>query len=217
MPFLNLVSSMELTNGAGPRLYQDFTGSSLDWGLTSVSVVAQSLHVRTAYEWDCTSLVAELNISIASFPGICHFWYLINSSCRYCQWCLSWSFLLPTHDFSGSDQVDEGLEMIVPDIFFHFQYNTQNHSSATVIIKQSQLQVKKCHYRRFNNMMMGQWPWGRSTSIITLTCRPCFPFFITKHFSWNSARQYSYCCGTFIQTILSFSSLFVFRLLAIVF
>ena len=67
--------------------YRDFTGSSLDWGLTSVSVVAQSLHVRTAYEWDCTSLVAELNISIASFPGICHFWCLITSSCRYCQWC----------------------------------------------------------------------------------------------------------------------------------
>ena len=67
--------------------YRDFTGSSLDWGLTSVPVVAQSLHVRTAYEWDCSPLVAELNISIVSFPGICHFWYLITSSCRYCQWC----------------------------------------------------------------------------------------------------------------------------------
>ena len=136
-------------------------------------------------------------------------------------------FFLPTHELTGppppylhtgSDQVDKGLGMIVPHKpVSHFQYNTQNHSSATITIKQGQLQVKKCHYGCFNNMMMGQWPRGRSTSIITLTCRSCFPFFITKHFSCNSARQYNYYCGTFIHTILLFSSLFVFRLLAIVF
>ena len=70
----------------------------------------------------------------------------------------------PPYLHTGSNQVDKGLGMIViphKPIFPHFQYNTQNHSSAAVLIKQGQLQVKQYHYRHFNNgdnMMMDQWP-----------------------------------------------------------
>ena len=98
-------------------------------------------------------------------------------------------FFLPTHDLSGSDQVDKGLGMIpvVPNIFFPISNTTLKtmHSSATVIIKQGQPPVKQYHYRHFNynggNRMMGQWV---STSVITLKLEAlAFPFFNTKHFS----------------------------------
>ena len=71
-------------------------------------------------------------------------------------------FFLPTHDLSGSDQVDEGLEMIVPDIFFAFPIQ---HSKPQLSHRNNQPQVKQYHYRRFSYnggttgyMMMGQWP-----------------------------------------------------------
>ena len=208
MPFLNLESSMKQTNDAGPRL------SRLHRFIS---------RLRIDQFLSCNSKPACKNslwMRLQSFSGwIEHLYSFIPSDAPHGL------FFLPTHDLSGSDQVDEGLEMIVPDIFFAFPIQ---HSKPQLSHRNNQPQVKQYHYRRFSYnggttgyMMMGQWPWGRSTSVITLKLEAlAFSIFLLQSTSvaiqrGNTVAAVVLSVRQFFHTLLSF--LFVFRLLAIVF